>query len=58
MSFPFDLNSEAVFDSYTPFRSNAVPLPCHDHAVLKAFSKGHGRFAARERLVKGMVCVN
>jgi hypothetical protein len=30
MSFPFDLHSAAV------------PVPCHDHAVLKATSQGHG----------------
>jgi hypothetical protein len=33
MSFRFDLHSAAVFDSH---------IPCHDHAVLKATSQGHG----------------
>jgi hypothetical protein len=28
---------------------HAVPLPCHEYAVLKANSQGHGRFAATER---------
>jgi hypothetical protein len=28
---------------------HAVPLPCHEYAVLKATSQGHGRFAAGER---------
>jgi hypothetical protein len=27
----------------------AVPLPCHEYAVLKATSQGHDRFAAGER---------
>jgi hypothetical protein len=25
-----------------PCRANAVPVPCHDHAVLKMNSQGHG----------------
>jgi hypothetical protein len=49
VSFPFDLHSAAVFDSHMPCRSHAVPLPCHEYAVLKATSQGHGRVAAGER---------
>jgi hypothetical protein len=29
--------------------SHAVPLPCHDHAVLKVTSHCYARFAAGER---------
>jgi hypothetical protein len=28
---------------------HAVPLPCHDHTVLKSTSQGYGRFAAGEQ---------
>ena len=42
MSFPFDLHSAAVFDSHIPCNAHATPLPCSDHAVLKATSQGHG----------------
>jgi hypothetical protein len=45
VSFPFDLHSAAVFDSHMPCRS----LPCHEYAVLKATSQGHGTGAAWER---------
>jgi hypothetical protein len=33
VSFPFDLHSAAVFDSH---------MPCHEHAILRATSQGHG----------------
>jgi hypothetical protein len=49
MYFPFDLHSAAVFDSHMPCRSHVVPLPCHEYAVLKATSQGHGTGAAWER---------
>jgi hypothetical protein len=42
MYFPFYLHSAVVFDSYLPRSAPAVPMPCHDHAVLKATSQGHG----------------
>jgi hypothetical protein len=29
-------------NSHIPCSSHAFPLPCHDHAVLKATSQGHG----------------
>jgi hypothetical protein len=45
VSFPFDLHSAAEFDSH---------MPCHDHAVLKATSPGHGT----ARHGHGMSCVN
>jgi hypothetical protein len=54
VSFPFDLHIAVVFDSHMPCRSDAVSLPCHDHAVLKATSQGHGT----GRHENGMVCVN
>jgi hypothetical protein len=41
VSFPFDLHSAAVLDSHMPCRSHAAPVPCHDHAVVKATSQGH-----------------
>jgi hypothetical protein len=47
--FPFDLHSAAVFDSHMLYRSHAVPLPCHEYAVLKATSQGHGKGAAWKR---------
>jgi hypothetical protein len=43
VSVSFHLHSAAVFDSHMPYRFNAVPLPCHEYAVLKATSQGHGR---------------
>jgi hypothetical protein len=39
VSFTFDLRSAAVFVS----QSHAVPMPCHDQAVLKATSHGNDR---------------
>jgi hypothetical protein len=54
VSFPFDLRSTAVFDSHVSCRSYAVPLPCHEYAVLKATSQSHGRFAAGSRQVNDM----
>jgi hypothetical protein len=42
VSSPLDLHSAAVFDTHMPCRVHAAPLPCHDHAVLKAASQGHG----------------
>jgi hypothetical protein len=41
VSFPFDLYSAAMFDSY-----HVVPLPCHEYAVPKATSQGHGKVVA------------
>jgi hypothetical protein len=55
-SFPIDLHSVAVFDSQMSCRTHAGPVPCHDHAVLKATSQGHGR--ARHGHGKGMAWVN
>jgi hypothetical protein len=43
--FPLDLHSAVVFDSH---------MPCHDHAVLKATSQGHGT----ARHGHGMACLN
>jgi len=42
VSFPFHLHSVDVFDSHIPYHAHAAPLPCSDHAVLKATSQGHG----------------
>jgi hypothetical protein len=42
VSFPLDLHSAVVFDSHMPCRSHIVRLLCHDHAILKATSQGHG----------------
>jgi hypothetical protein len=53
LSFPFDLYSAAVFDSHMPCRSYAVPMPCHEYAILKATSQGNGT----ARHGNGMVCV-
>jgi hypothetical protein len=39
MSFPFDL--QFVFDSHMLSCAHAAPVPCHDHAVLKATSQDH-----------------
>jgi hypothetical protein len=39
--FPFDLHSAAMFDSHMPCRAPDAPVPCHDHAFLKATSQGH-----------------
>jgi hypothetical protein len=52
VSFPFDLHSAAVFDSHMSCRAHVTPVPCHDHAVLKADSQGHG--TARHRSGMGM----
>jgi hypothetical protein len=49
VSFPCDSHSAAVFDSHMPCLSHAGPLPCHEYAVLKATSQGHGTGAAWER---------
>jgi hypothetical protein len=35
---------------------HAAPVLCHDHAVLKATSQGHG--TARHGRGMGMACVN
>jgi hypothetical protein len=40
--FPLDLHSVAVFDSQMPCYALAAPVPCHDHALLKMTSQGHG----------------
>jgi hypothetical protein len=48
-SFPFALHSAAVFESNIPYPSHTVPLQCHEYAVLKATSQGHGRVATGER---------
>ena len=40
MTFPFDLHSAAVFDSYIPCRSHAVPLPFPCHATNMPFTAG------------------
>jgi hypothetical protein len=53
VSFPLDLHSAAVFDSHMPCRTHAAPVPCHDHAVLKATSQSHGT----ARHGHGMACV-
>jgi hypothetical protein len=42
VSIPFDLQSAAMFDSHMPCYADAVPVPCHHHAVLKATSRGRG----------------
>jgi hypothetical protein len=42
VSFQFDLHSAAVFDPHISCRARGVPMACHDHAVLKATSQGHG----------------
>jgi hypothetical protein len=42
LSFPFDLHSAAVFYLHMPRRAHAVPVPCHDNAVLDETSQGHG----------------
>jgi hypothetical protein len=42
LSFPFDIHSAAVFDSHMSCRAHSAPVPCHDHAVLKATSQGNG----------------
>jgi hypothetical protein len=47
MSFPFDLHNAAVFDSH---------MLCHDRAVLKETSQGHG--TARHERAMGMAFVN
>jgi hypothetical protein len=41
VSFPVDLHSAAVFDSHMPCRVYDVPMPFHDHAVLKRTSQDH-----------------
>jgi len=53
VSFPFDSQSAAVFDSHIPCHVHAAPLPCSNHTVLKATSQGHGT----SRHGHGMVCV-
>jgi hypothetical protein len=50
VSFTFDLHSAVVFDSHVPYR----PVPCHDNAIVKATSQGHGTV----RHGYGMACVN
>jgi hypothetical protein len=50
VSFPFDLHSAAMFDSHM----HAVPVPCHDYAVLKATSQGH----SMAHHGHGKACVN
>jgi hypothetical protein len=42
VSFPLDLYSAALFDSHMSCHAHTAPVPCHDHAVLKAPSPGHG----------------
>jgi hypothetical protein len=39
---------------HTICRSHAVPQPCHEYAVLKATTQGHGT----ARHGNGIVCVN
>jgi hypothetical protein len=58
LSFPFDLHGAALFVSHILCRSHAVPLPCHEHAALKATAQSHGMVAAVKRHGNGMVCVN
>jgi hypothetical protein len=42
VTFQFDIHSEAMFVSHMPRLAHAASVQCHDHAVLKATSKGHG----------------
>jgi hypothetical protein len=42
----FTCRSAKDFDCDFPIDSH---MPCHEYAVLKATSQGHGRFAAEER---------
>jgi hypothetical protein len=52
--FHIYIHSAAVFDSHMPCRARAVPMPCHDHAVLKLTSQDHGT----ARHGNDVVCVN
>jgi hypothetical protein len=51
--FPIWFTQYAVFGSHMPCRAHTAPMPCHDHAVLKATYQGHGT----ARHGHGMACV-
>jgi hypothetical protein len=45
-----------MFESHVPSFDHAVPVLCHNHAILKATSQGHG--VARHGRSMGMAGVN
>jgi hypothetical protein len=42
LSFSFGFHTATVYDLHMTCHAHAAPMPCSDHAVLKATSQGHG----------------